>query len=546
MTRAQNAAWVRPLEIRHDVDTGEHHVLVEFRSVDGGWRQAVVRRGQIDDPRGAKRLLADLGADIPDDWLDPLKAALQARGCLLVRSTSVMGWHEGGTFLLPDGPIGRLRTLRPMRPAPAELCTRGKVSTWRKGLRAPCAGSSYLTFAIAVGFAGCLLEPVGQEEGAVFHLFGESSTGKSLATLAAQSVIEKAGRSHMRSHDLTDRALEEEAAACNHSLLVLDETGRIEGTPARRLQRLQAIAYKLCGGQGRRRSQKAVADPTLRNVAFRIFGLSSGEEPLDGGPQKRNDGEQVRLIGIPIPRREDGGIFDHETSGEQRGVLARQVEEAICAAYGVPVRRFLRKFLSDGKATSKAKAYAERFVAKVVPATTPFADRFARKFAVVYAAAMLAVDFGMAPWTKKQARLAIRMIHRRAWQIVRPPAVAADDLIATLRKQASDEARFPEVGQGEKVSSKAVRKLYGIRREVSGRPVIALLRDRLDRFVPAHQAKEVEAILADRGYLLPGKEPGRRVRQLRVQGLQPARPDFLLFDAEKVLQRSPEANSDAA
>lgn len=549
MTRMQDQDWVHPLEIHHNLDTDEFFVLVEFTDVMGKRRTAVLPRGQIDDPRGARRRLASMGADIPDNWHDALKAALAARGCKVVRSTAIMGWRDGEAYLLPDGAIGKRRGVRPIKPAEPDRCAGGKASAWRHGLASACAASSYLTFAVAVGFSGSLLRPLGQDESAVFHFFGESSTGKSLAALAAQSVIEKAGREHMRSHDLTDRALEEEAAACNDSLFVLDEAGRVEGTAGRRLQHMQRLAYKLCGGQGRRRSQRAVSDLALHNVQYLILGISSGEEPLDGNSiRKRNDGEQVRLIGIPVPSRQEGGVFDHEKSGEQRTLLARQVEESICAHYGRPIRRFIRKLLEEDNAVAKGTEYMERFMRKSRSSTSPFAERFARKFAVVYAGAMLAADFNLAPWTKKEAGRAIRKVYRRAWAIVRPPASTADDLLAWLRTHASDDALFPEVAQGEKVSSRAADSLYGIRRDLSRRPVLGLLRDQLPKLVPPGQAREVEALLAAGGFILPGKEHGRHVRQLRVKGLQLARPDFLLFDMAMLLGEpsGSEADSDAA
>lgn len=547
MKNAHDAAWVRPIGLVHDIDNDRFFVRVAFLSVTGNWATTMIARSQLDDPRGAKRVLAGLGADIPDAWLQPLKAALTAQDCAVLRSTAVMGWHSDNLYLLPDSAIGKASDLSPLKPVDADRCTRGSTSAWRDGLASPCSASSFLTFAVAVGFAGCLLRLLGQDEGAVFHFVGESSTGKSLASLAAQSVTERAGRESMRSHDLTDRALEEEAAACNDSLLVLDEIGRVEGTRARRHQRLQKLSYMLCGGQGRRRSEKAVSDLALRNLSYRLLGISSGEELIDGsGIRQRNDGEKVRLIGIPIPGREDGGIFDREHSAETRSELASMVEETVAANFGFPLREFVSELVVREDAEEVAMAYADRFHKRVVPAASPFADRFARKFGVVYAAAMLAADYRLAPWTRKQAGRAIGKIYRRAWEQVRPPTSTAADFLAWLRSHGDDNALFPEVGRGEKVSAEQARTLLGIRREISGRPVIAMLRDRLGDFVPDGQARDVEAALASGGILLPGKEAGRYVRQLRVKGLEPGRRDFLLFDLAEVRRSDPSAQSDAA
>ena len=86
---------------------------------------------------------------------------------------------------------------------PFELPTQGSLDGWRDGLKDPCRASSYLTFGIGLAFAGPLLHLVGQDEGAIFYLAGESSTGKTLTELAAQSVIERAVRGELLTHDAT-------------------------------------------------------------------------------------------------------------------------------------------------------------------------------------------------------------------------------------------------------------------------------------------------------------------------------------------------------
>lgn len=549
MPRAHQMPWVRPIEIHHNIDDNFYSVKLDFDTVSGGRSASIIPRSQIDDPRGAKRTLAAQGARIPEDWLDDLRRALIAEGCDIVHSTSILGWH-GRAYLFPNGAFGRGPRLVPAQPAPARQCVKGKTKAWREGLAEACGSSSYLTFAISVAFAGCLLRPVGQDEGAVFHFIGESSTGKSLASTAAQSVIEKAGRECLRTHDLTDRALEEQAAHCNDSLLVLDELGRIEGTPAKRLQHVQNLAYKMTGGQGRQRSNRAVSDFELRNLQYLLFGLSSGEELLDGtGIRRRKDGEQVRLIGISVPARDEGGVFDREPFGERRAELASRAELAICENYGRPIRRFIRKFLADPNATERAREYVERFMTKAVTAPSPFAERFARKFAVVYAAAMLAAHYKVAPWTKKLAAAAIRKVHRQAWEIVRPPGSAADDMLAWLCAHAGDSKLFPKVGEGTKVHPSTGKTMFGIRREISGVSGLALLRDRLPDIVPAWQSDGVLASLKARGYLLPGKEAGRYVRQIRVKGLHPPRRDYVVFDIARIVgpaRNTPKKEPDAA
>jgi hypothetical protein len=69
----------------------------------------------------------------------------------------------------------------------------------------PCRASSFLTFGLSIGYAAPLLDILGEDEGAIFHLYGYSSTGK---TLIAKSIHSQAGRA--RNADLATSALPSE------------------------------------------------------------------------------------------------------------------------------------------------------------------------------------------------------------------------------------------------------------------------------------------------------------------------------------------------
>ena len=115
---------------------------------------------------------------------------------------------------------------------PFEPPTQGSLDGWLDGLKDPCRASSYLTFGIGLAFAGPLLHLVGQDEGAIFYLAGESSTGKTLTELAGLSAIERAVRVISLTHDATDRRIEEDCAAHNDLLQVIDEISRMTGSQA--------------------------------------------------------------------------------------------------------------------------------------------------------------------------------------------------------------------------------------------------------------------------------------------------------------------------
>ena len=398
---------IRVIANVHDFDLDRYFIEVEFRHIDGQTATTTLPRGIIRSGAEALKELLDCGAVLPTGT----GAGAELAGVLRVvpergyRITGKTGWH-GGSFVLPDrtiGPAADTLVHRAQKSAPYdEPPTKGKLARWRDQLRDPCGASSYLTFGIGVAFAGPLLHLVGQDEGAAFYLVGESSTGKTLTELAAQSVIERASRNSLLTHDATDRAIEEQCAAHNDLMLVIDEIARLPGSPAERRKKLRELAHKIAGGGGSRRSAKARQDRDLADLRWRLMSLWSGEKSLDrqflGGP--REGGELVRSIEIQVPRRNKNGIFDRLGAAKlSRTELARTAESAVTEYFGRPIRAFIRRLASAPEMHGqRATELMETFLQKIGVGNDPWTLRFASKFAVVYAAAHLAAELDVAPW----------------------------------------------------------------------------------------------------------------------------------------------------
>jgi uncharacterized protein (DUF927 family) len=274
---------VRLVSTIHDIDNDRYSIEIEFRDVEGNTKRTVIPRSLIRSGSKALDELLQRGANLPGrhgagaELRDLLSAAPGA----IKRVTGRIGWH-GQSFVLADVTIGPdSETLRyRANEQPQEDAVKGSLDDWRTQLSAPCQASSYSTFGIAAGFAGPLLELLGQDEGGTFYLFGESSTGKTLATLTGQSVIGPASRTNLITHDITPRALEEAAAAHNDLMLVLEEIDRNSGTEAERRKHVRQAGHTLAAGVGRRRSAKATQDSSLANLYWRFFSLWSGETLL--------------------------------------------------------------------------------------------------------------------------------------------------------------------------------------------------------------------------------------------------------------------------
>jgi hypothetical protein len=440
------------------------------------------------------------------------------------KGSSTTGWC-GRTFVLPEKSIGAER-IHFLGVAEAESSL-GSLDAWKDDFEGPCKRSSFLTFGVALGFAGSLIELAGEVEGVVFHLTGPSAAGKSLAELAALSVGGAASRQHFLTHDNSGRGLEERASKANGRVLVIDELARLGGSHAMQRRRLKQIAHVLAGGQGRVISA-AVARDDLKRVNFQIVGMSSGEEPIEGSPP-RSEGERTRLIEIEVPDSGKGGIFDCLGPGEHSRRHAEMTERAIRENHGVAFEPFVTALVKDyAAASTRACQLVEEFVRRV-SAETPWERRFARKFGLVNAGATMAADFGVAPWTAKSSFKSIRRLYRNARRRVATAEEAADDAVDRLHRWAEDRRKFPIYRKRKLVTD--ITKHFGFRLRLDGKPVLGVLRSKFPEIVrPSWHEREVLGILNGRGILRPGKAPGRYVRKISVSGLNGRNQhDIVLF-----------------
>jgi putative DNA primase/helicase len=528
--KAQITDLIRAVSTIHDIDVDKYLIEVEFRTVEGELKRTTLARGLA--PSKALEKLLNEGATLPGATASALSEVLRAEPDRLRRVTGRTGWH-GPSFVLPDVTIGPDAMLGYREGSRGEEHVRGTLDDWRSALALPCLASSYLTFGLGLAFAGPLLQLIGQDEGASFYLCGKSSTGKTLSQLGGQSVIGRAVRAELLTHDVTPRALEEAAAAHNDLLLVIDELDRGSGSEAERRKHVRELAHKLAGGGGRKRSARATQDASLANLQWRLFSYWSGEHSLDSRflGEARERGEMVRLIELPVPKPKRGGIFDLTAGAElSTADLAKKVEDAVQANFGHPIRAFIQRLADDPQTcTVQAQAHVGNFVRELGAQSDSWTQRFATKFAVVYAAANLAAEMEIAPWPPEHAFKCVARLYRRARNVMATPEEALADLLHRLAANATSKRRFPVLNKGEVLDKGARGKAWGFCREAPGTPpTLAVHSKTFDRLVrPRRHASEVRQLLAAGGYTLPGKE-GRLVSQLKVSGFGSSRKPYFI------------------
>jgi putative DNA primase/helicase len=534
---------IRVVSIIHDIDVDKYFIEVEFRGVGGELKRFILERGLTG--QNALKELFRAGATIPHGSTKELMEALGAEPDQIKRVTGYTGWH-GSSFVLPDmtiGPDAKTLEYRQRGAAQQEQQVGGSLEDWRAALKLPCRASSYIMFGTALGYAGPLLRLIGQDEGAIFFQCGESSTGKSLSELGGESVIKRAVRDELLTHDITERALEEAAATRNDLLLNIDELDRYSGSEAELRRHVRTSAHKLTGGGGRQRSAKATQDASLANLHWLLNSLWSGERPLDDRflGEARQRGEMVRLAEIPVPRRKKCGVFDRLEGIElSTADLAKRVEQTARTNFGHPIRAFLKCLVEDPETyKQQAQALVEKFIRKVGAQGDPWTQRFATKFGVVYAAACITAEMKIAPWSRKHAFSCVARLYRRALNVVATPEEAMADLLHRLAQNATSKKRFPVLKKGKALPKEASNAAWGFRRKTSNTPAnLAIHSDKFDKLVrPRKHASQVRKLLAAGGYTLPGKE-GRFVTQIKVKGFGSSeKPYFIRIRRDRLTCR---------
>lgn len=240
---AEGRSWGMLLEV-HDPD-GRQHLWAMPAAKLANWQRD-----------GFREQLYDLGCRIEPGLKAAralhryLSSTVDMNGNELPHfvAASRSGWH-GRDFVLPGGAIGGVGLVFQSSSAVrAAIRTAGTLQSWHKRVAEPAANNSRCVLAISAAFAAPLLGPL-QFDGAVLHLRGPSSIGKSTILDVAGSVWGGGGLNGFRqSWQATANGIEAMAEAHCDILLCLDELSLVGAEDAAR------IAYQLASGTGRQRA----------------------------------------------------------------------------------------------------------------------------------------------------------------------------------------------------------------------------------------------------------------------------------------------------
>jgi hypothetical protein len=513
-------------------------VEIRFKTIDGAHRSEMFPFSFLHRERWdkIKVRVADQGYKWPEDQkvsneiLRQLAAEQPKRRLLLV---STPGWH-GSEFVLLDQVFSPPGSKTDYRIDPdshahigAFMCEEGSLKEWQQTVARLAKKSSCLRVAIAAAFAAPLLRPMNMDSFAI-NWFSTTSDGPRGLPGWADS----------------DPGIEDQALGHRDCILPLDETGDAGKVPLK--DKAKMLAFTIARNRPRTLSKKHECANGLQDREWRIVAQASSEQALtqvaiDAGG-RRLGGEEVRLVDVCASEPGSLGIFDGviktrpgKTDRETTKELIEQMKADAKANQGFAFREFLRNYLHDAEALSKVKAYKEQFESQVRVPPSNAALRIRSNFALIWAAAAMAIDYGVLPWKKPPTFRAVEKCLRKALAVIEtckasgPPVDEPTSILRALSEK-FEKADLPKVVLRKQITpEQAGRRLNADGFRINGD--IYLKPDRLRQWVPNHRDR---IALKDSGVLRTRRDDAATIEQV-IAGI-PGKPRYYVVDSSKLVQ----------
>ncbi len=392
-----------------DAANGEWGYLLQFSDADGNKKRWAMPASMLaGDGTQYRAILLGMGLRIGAGVTakNQLTVYIQTeKPELRVRCTDRIGWHDD-QYVLPDQTVGNGSEAVMFQAAGgvvSQFKQRGSLEEWKAEVATLCSGNSRLLFCVSAAFAATLLHLARVPSGG-FHIWGDSSSGKSTAFKVAGSVF--GGKDYPRNWRMTDNALETVASQHSDALLLLDEIAQVDPKV------VGDTVYMLANETGKgRATQTAIA----RKVAtWRVLFLSDGEISLANHMEQAGKGTKaghdVRMAHIPADAGKGFGVYEtlhHFGSG---AALSDHLVDMAHRNYGTAGMAFIEyavqyvKQLSDGLADRVGKLAQEM----CPPSSHGQVSRVATRFALVGEAGEIATRAGITGWDKGEATAAAR------------------------------------------------------------------------------------------------------------------------------------------
>lgn len=477
--------------------------MIRFQNKTGQWRQwnmpSRLLAGGGSGPDSLIGELYDLGLKIRHDKKNRVAAYISDQTPKReMWSATQLGWH-GDAFVMPDRAIGAddvfFQSSNIVHP---EFAQSGTAESWREAIGKPCQGNPLIVFHVATAFAGALLHLV-DAEGIGFHIFGDSTRGKSTGAKLAASVWGN-WRDYRRRWRASTTGLEGIAAKFNHGLLWLDEMN--DGDP----KEISEMLYALVDGTGKQRGK---VDGSARKVATWTNALlSNGEKAtetyLNRAGIQVQAGQLMRLLQIPMFGTH--GCFD-DLHGHANGAeFSEHLTAAALKHHGAAGVAYLERLVADLRRSRDFHGLLKQMVGVLEqpnPGLSPQERRALKSFAINALAGELATEYGLTGWEEGAAISAARHAFDH-WRDYRGEGDGEGlQVLKRVREylEKYGDARFTHVQDENRLHGE--RSGYWREAEPEGREWL-FTSSGLQAACPGYESKQIKHALAEAGWLRKG------------------------------------------
>lgn len=384
--------------------------IVRFNDQDGMLKQVFLRNSDITTNGNAVvKALVDEGLQLSTDrrmidaLLHYLNLVQPVEGKAICSDR--IGWHDNSYLFHDSSVIGdsETRFVYTGSSISNRNTIKGTPEEWKDHVASLCKGNSMLILSVCIAFASVLLRHLKIESGG-FHIFGESSTGKSTTLYVAASVHGEPEHL-MGTWRSTTNGAEGRAKKFNDATMINDELH--QSTP----KEAGEAVYMIMNGKGKQRS--SVLGDAREVFEWRLNCLSSGEIScasfIQEGGRNSRAGQAVRMLDLTADMGLGMGIFENIHGSKDSHSFAELLKKQSSSYYGTPIRAFLENLVGDLDQLEETFSTVKgKFFTRFVPAeSTGQVQRVASKLAVAALAGELATSMGLTGWGPEEAFNAI-------------------------------------------------------------------------------------------------------------------------------------------
>ncbi|OQK17254.1 hypothetical protein AU255_05010 [Methyloprofundus sedimenti] len=451
-----------------------------------------------------RRELLSMGCEIDPKNRNQLPLYLQSiPPKTVLKSALNIGWHDNA-FVLPDRTIGSAEVFyQSSHLEQREYTQNAQLEDWQQHIARLCIGNPLLVLSMSIAFSGPLLRKL-HTDGGGFHIYGDSSKGKSTGLRVACSVW--GGDDYRKTWKATGNGMEGVAAIFNDSLLAIDEISEAEG------KEIGGIIYALGNGVGKTRAMRdGTAKPSHRWV---VAVISNGERTVASHMAEKGlqikAGQEIRLLNIPLFGQY--GAFDDLHELENGRQFSDTLQANSKKYYGTAGIAFLEQLCSDQQDLGEL---LEQFRKVFDDGTLSSQEgRAANRFAITAMAGELASSYGITGWEPQTALTATLQCFQQWRENFGSGDHEERQIINAIHDfiDCHGDSRFSEPN-----SSLTINNRVGyFRQSGDGNREYMFTASGFKEALSGHDVKRGRQALKKAGYLIPGNKIDQQ--QLKVSG----------------------------